>query len=266
MCDDEICQVTGAGVSRRAFGASAAAAGVAAFAASHAAAAAATVETNVDIRTPDGTCDAALYHPAGKGTWPAVLIWTDNLTLRPAFRALGARLAAQGYVVLVPNPYYRVRRAPTAGDGFDYGKAEDRAKLQALSPTMTAEGCQRDAVAFLAFLDAQPQTDKRKKAGTAGYCMGGPLSVWTAAALPARVGAVATFHGSRMATAAPTSPHKMAPLIKAEVRCAIARDDDAKAPDDKVTPEGGAGRGEAFQQRRGLCRRPRLVHAGQRHL
>jgi carboxymethylenebutenolidase len=233
MCDDDICQVPAEemSMSRRAFGLSAGAA--AALAAAHAYAAETVVEKNVDIRTADGVCDAALYHPQGTGAWPAVLIWTDNQGLRPVFREMGKRLAAQGYTVLVPNPFYRSRRAPVPGDGFDFDKAEDRAKITALSATLTPEGTTRDGVAFLAYLDAQPQTDKRKKAGVQGYCMGGPLTFRTAAALPDRIGAAMTCHGGNLVNDTPSSPHLLIPAMKAEVHCAVAQNDDMRQPDVK---------------------------------
>jgi carboxymethylenebutenolidase len=233
MCDDDICQDPDSAppLSRRAFSLSIGA--VAAFAATHAYAADATVEKSVDIKTADGVCDAALFHPAGKGKWPAVLIWTDNQGLRPVFRDIGKRLAAQGYVVLVPNPFYRSRRAPVPGDGFDFAKPEDRAQITALSATLTPDGAARDATAFLAYLDAQPQTDKRKKAGVQGYCMGGHLTFRTAAAVPGRIGAAMTFHGGGLVNDTPTSPHLLIPAMKAEVHCAVAKNDDARQPDAK---------------------------------
>ena len=191
------------------------------------------VESDVTIKTPDGNADAALYHPAGKGPWPAVLIWTDILGLRPVFRDMGKRLAAAGYVVLVPNPFYRSKRAPVVDGAFDFSKPEDRAKVMGLRQAMTDPGIDRDAAAFLGFLDAQPQTNRRRKAGVQGYCMGGPLAFRTAAAVPGRIGAVGTFHGGGLVTAEPSSPHLLIPRTKASYLIAIARNDDAKQPDAK---------------------------------
>lgn len=191
------------------------------------------VETDVMIKTPDGNADAALYHPAGKGPWPAVLIWPDILGLRPVFREMGKRLSAAGYVVLVPNPFYRSKRAPVVEGAFDFGKPEDRAKVMGLRQAMTDPGIDRDATAFAAFLDAQPQTSRRRKMGVQGYCMGGPLSFRTAAAVPDRIGAVATFHGGGLVTPDPASPHLLIPRTRATYLVDIARNDDAKQPDDK---------------------------------
>jgi carboxymethylenebutenolidase len=239
MCDDEIHQgedtlrVPELPLSRRMFGLAAAAA--ATFAADMAHAEATVIEKDVDVKTADGVADAALFYPSGKGKWPAVLIWTDIFGLRPVFRDMGKRLAAQGYVVLVPNPFYRKGRAPAVGaDAFDFSKPDDRAKLMALAGTIGGpDSVEKDAPAFLAFLDAQPQTDKKKKAGTQGYCMGGPLVYRTAAVLPDRIGGAATFHGGGLVSQTPASPHLLIPKMKAEVYSAVAANDDARAPTDK---------------------------------
>ena len=157
--------------------------------------AAGVVEREVEVPTAHGTADAVLFHPAGKGQWPAVLVWPDILGLRPVFRELGRRLAAQGYTVLVPNPFYRSKRAPVVEGTFDFGNPADRAKVFAMRGAMSDAGIDSDSIAFLKFLDAQPPTDRRRKAGVHGYCMGGPLSFRTAAAAPERIGAVASFIG-----------------------------------------------------------------------
>jgi len=232
MCDDDIHQglVQDPTISRRTFGVlGLAAAGVAgtAYAQSN------VVEQDVEVKTPDGTADAALFHPQGQGTWPAVLIWTDILGLRPVFREMGRRLAAQGYVVLVPNPFYRSARAPVVTGAFDFNNPDDRQKVMALRAAMTDDGVDRDAVAFLAFLDAQPQTDKAKKAGVQGYCMGGPLCFRTAAAVPNRIAAVGSFHGGGLVTKEPSSPHLLVGKTNAAYLVAIAQNDDMREPDAK---------------------------------
>jgi carboxymethylenebutenolidase len=199
------------------------------------AAAAAVIESDVEVRTADGTADAVLLHPTGAGPWPAVLVWPDALGLRPVFRDMGRRLAAEGYVVLVPNPYYRVRPAPVLEDGFDFSDPENRARLTPLMAGVTTEGTAVDAVAFVEFLDAQPQTDRARPVGVQGYCMGGALSVRTAAAVPGRVGAVASFHGGRLAIDRPSSPHLLIPATKAEYLIAVADNDDEADPAAKET-------------------------------
>ena len=231
MCDDDIHVglVHEPNVSRRTFGMmTVAAAGIA----SNAYAADVT-EKDVEVKTPDGVCDAVLFYPTAKGTKPAVLIWTDILGLRPVFREMGKRLAAQGHVVLVPNPFYRSRRAPVVDGAFDFTKPEDRAKLFALRGAMTNDGIDKDAVAFVAFLDAQPQTNKRKKVGVQGYCMGGPLSFRTAAAVPGRIAAVGSFHGGGLATKNPDSPHLLIPTTNAAYLVAVAQNDDKQQPEAK---------------------------------
>jgi carboxymethylenebutenolidase len=230
MCDDDIHQglTHDPNVSRRTFGMTAAA--TVALCAAPAQADAQVVERDVDVKTPDGSADSVLIHPAGQGTWPAVLIWTDILGLRPVFRQMGRRIAAQGYVVLVPNPFYRVRRAPIVDAAFDFAKPEDRAKVMPLAAALTPEGTERDATAFLAFLDSQPQTNTKAKAGVQGYCMGGPLTFRTAATLATRIGAAATFHGGSLVTDKPDSPHLLIPTMKASVYCAVADNDDKRDP------------------------------------
>ena len=234
MCDDEIHQdLVDPSISRRAFGLSAAAA--ASLAATLAHAQDTVVEKDVDVKTPDGVADAALFYPKGKGKWPAVLIWTDIFGLRPVFRDMGRRLAAQGYVVLVPNPFYRKGRATEVGaDKFDFSKPEERAKLMPIAASITGPGTvESDAPAFIAFLDSQPQTDKKKKAGTQGYCMGGPLVYRTAAIVPNRIAGAVTCHGGGLVTKTDSSPHLLIPKMKAEVYSAVAANDDARSPTDK---------------------------------
>jgi len=210
-------------------------AGIAATAGWAAAAGLDVVETNVDIKTPEGTCDAAFIYPK-TGSYPGVLIWTDAFGLRPAFRDMAKRLAAEGYSVLVPNPFYRVAKAPVFTDvaSFNFQNQADRAKLTPLMGSVNAPGAaEKDAAAYIAFLDAQKQVNKAKKIGTQGYCMGGPLIVKTAAAVSNRVGAAASFHGGGLVTANPDSPHLLAPKIKARMYFGIAANDDKQQPDAK---------------------------------
>ncbi|PHY17109.1 dienelactone hydrolase family protein [Caulobacter sp. BP25] len=229
MCDDDIHQglVHDPSVSRRAFGLmTVALTGVATVARADDT----VVEKDVEIKTPDGTADAALFYPKAKGKYPAVLLWPDVMSLRPVFRDMGRRLAAAGYVVLVPNLYYRVQKAPVIQGSFNFANPEDRAKLMPMRATVTPEGTFKDAVAYIAFLDAQPQTNKAKKVGVQGYCMGGPLSFQTAAAVPDRIAAVASFHGGGLLTAKPDSPHLLLPKTKAEYLIEIADNDDKQDP------------------------------------
>jgi len=152
------------------------------------------------------------------------------------FRDMGKRLAAQGYSVLVPNPFYRTAKAPVFSDiaSFDFDNPADRAKLPQLMGPLTAAGAaEKDAVAYVAFLSAQPQMDKKKKMGVQGYCMGGALAVRTAAAASDQIGAAASFHGGGLVTDKPESPHLLAPKIRARMYFAIAANDDERQPDAK---------------------------------
>jgi carboxymethylenebutenolidase len=192
------------------------------------------VEIDVNVKTPDGSCDAAFFHPK-TGSHPAVLIWSDAFGLRPVTRELGRRLAAEGFSVLVPNPFYRVSKAPfTDASGFNFQNPDDMANLRPLMASVNAPGnAEKDAVAYVAFLDSQKEVNTARKIGTQGYCMGGPLVVRTAATVPDRIGAGATFHGGGLVTDKPESPHLLAPKIGARMYIGIAQDDDARRPEDK---------------------------------
>jgi carboxymethylenebutenolidase len=210
---------------------SVAAAGLAA--AGSAVAAASVVVTDVEIKTPDGTCDAAFIHPAS-GSHPGVLIWTDAFGLRPSMREMGKRLAAQGYSVLVPNPFYRVGKSPFFEDASNVDFGKERGKIGPLMASVNAPGnAEKDAVAYIGFLDAQKQVNTKKKIGTQGYCMGGALVLRTAATVPDRVGAGGSFHGGGLVSDKPDSPHLLAPKIKAKMYFGIAMSDDKQQPDAK---------------------------------
>jgi len=221
-------------VPRRDFVGLSVAAGVAAATATASAAGLKVVETDVEVKTPDGTCDAAFIHPAS-GSHPGVLLWPDAFGLRPSMREMAKRLAAEGYSVLVPNPFYRISKAPfTDASTFNFANPDDMKKLGPLMGSVNAPGnAEKDAVAYVAFLDAQKPVNKSKKIGTQGYCMGGPLVVKTAAALPDRIGAGGSFHGGGLVTDKPESPHLLAPKIKARMYFGIASNDDMRQPDAK---------------------------------
>ena len=190
--------------------------------------------TNVDVKTPDGTCDATFIHPT-TGSHPAVIIWPDAFGLRPAMVDMGKRIAADGYSVLVPNPYYRMTKAPGIEmAGFNFQNQADMAKLRPLMGSIGAAGAaEKDAAAFVAFLDAQKPVNAAKKIGTQGYCMGGPLVFRTMAAVPNRLGAGGSFHGGGLVTDQPTSPHLMIPKMKGRLYVAVASNDDSRQPDAK---------------------------------
>jgi carboxymethylenebutenolidase len=222
-------------LSRREFVTMSVAAGLAVAAGSASAADLPVTETNVQVKTPDGVCDAAFIHPTS-GSHPAVIIWPDAFGLRPSMRDIGKRIAAEGYAVLVPNPFYRVAKAPVIADpsSFSFSNPTDRAKLTPLMGSIGAAGAaEKDVAGFITFLDAQPQVNKAKKIGTQGYCMGGPLVMRTAAAAPDRIGAGASFHGGGLVTDAPTSPHLLVPKMKARMYIGVASNDDKAQPDAK---------------------------------
>ena len=235
MCElddmEEFASRTG-GVSRRQFNALALGAGVA-LAFTRSANAADSTGSDVEIKTPDGVCDAYFVRPA-KGKHPAVLTWPDIFGLRPASKQMATRLASAGYAVLVINPFYRVKKAPTAPEHADFNDPATRESLLALAGTLSPATAATDAKAFVEFLDSQASVDTRRKMGTTGYCMGGSFVLRTAAAYPNRVGAGATFHGGGLVTDKLDSPHLLIDKMKAQFLVAIAENDDARQPEAKT--------------------------------
>jgi carboxymethylenebutenolidase len=183
---------------------------------------------DVTVATPDGTADCFFVHPT-TGTAPGVLVWPDIFGMRPAFRQMATRLAETGYAVLVVNPFYRVKKAPTA----DKGSATPIPDLLPLAKQLTETTQMTDARAFIGWLDRQPSVARNRRMGTQGYCMGGPIAMRTAAAVPDRVGAVASFHGGGLVTDMPNSPHLLVAKTKAQLLIAIADNDDMRAPNEK---------------------------------
>src|SRR5256885_16525978 len=195
--------------------------------------AAAVTESDVSVTTPDGAADCYFVHPA-TGTAAGVLVWPDIFGLRPAVRQMGKRLAENGYSVLVVNPFYRVKKAPTA----DNGAATPIQQLMPLARARNEATQMTDAKAFIAWLDQQSSVAKNRKIGTQGYCMGGPIAFRTAAAVPNRVGAIASFHGGGLVTTNPNSPHLQAAKTKAQLLIAIAAHDDQRSANDKTLMKG----------------------------
>jgi carboxymethylenebutenolidase len=216
------------GVSRRRFGALTVGTGLASLLAPLANAL--TVEeAEVEIETPDGTADAYLVHPA-RGAHPGVLVWPDIFGLRPAFRQMGKRLAQSGYSVLVVNPFYRTKKAPTSQHA-DFDDPATRQALIALMNSLTTQTVVTDAKAFIPYLDSQRSVHKQRKMATTGYCMGGPFTFRTAATFPDRIGAGASFHGANLVTDGPDSPHLLVSRMKAEYLICIAENDDRRQPE-----------------------------------
>jgi carboxymethylenebutenolidase len=188
----------------------------------------AVTDAEVTVTTPDGTADCYFVHPS-TGTAPAVLVWPDIFGLRPAFRQMAKRLAESGYSVLVVNPFYRVKKSPVA----ENGAATPIPQLLPLAQALNETTHMTDAKAFIAWLDRQPPVARNRRVGTQGYCMGGPIAFRTAAAVPDRVGAVASFHGGGLVTNAANSPHLQASKTKAQFLIAVAANDDQRSPDEK---------------------------------
>jgi carboxymethylenebutenolidase len=219
-------------LSRRRFGAMSAGLGFVAML-PRAANAAEVTEREVEIKTSDGTADAYFVHPA-KGKYPAVIVWPDIFGLRPAFRQMARRLAESGYAVLVPNPFYRLKRAPTSPPGANLQDEATRNMLMGMSRSLTPDTQVSDTQAFIGWLDGQAPVDRKRKMGTTGYCMGGPITMRAAAAFPDRIGAGASFHGGGLATDKPDSPHLLVPKMRAQYLIAIAANDDEREPNAKV--------------------------------
>jgi carboxymethylenebutenolidase len=231
--DEDLKKYTAGGsVSRRGFGALSLGAGMA-FLLPRSLDAVAVTESEVKIKTPDGTADCYFVHPAS-GAAAAVVIWPDILGLRPAFRQMGKRLAESGYSVLVVNPFYRQKAAPVVAAGASFSDPAVRNAVMPLAQALNATTHATDAKAFIGWLDTQASVDKRKKVGTMGYCMGGPIVMRTAAAVPDRVGAGASFHGGGLVTKGTDSPHLLIPTMKASFLIAIAENDDQREPESKT--------------------------------
>jgi carboxymethylenebutenolidase len=183
---------------------------------------------HVTIRTRDGACPAHVFTPAGEGPWPAAIIYMDALAIRPTLLDMGQRLADHGYVVLLPDLFYRHGPYEPLVPKDVFASPEARKVLAPLMASTDARRVAEDTAAFLAYLDGRADV-AGGKVGVVGYCMGGAMALTVAATYPDRVAAAASFHGGNLATDAETSPHRLAPKIKARVYVAGA-DQDAHYP------------------------------------
>ena len=261
MCDDKLPNMGDrpyTELTRRRFAALGAAAAGLTGVAGQAFAQAAVTERDVTIRTPDGACDAVLFTPTGAGRWPGVLFWPDAGGLRQVKRDMGRRMASQGYVVLVVNPYYRTDKA-AAMAALNTQVPAEAAKRTAARAAMTPEAVVRDARTFVAYLDRLPQTSNAK-VGVQGYCMGGALSIRTAAAMPNRIGAVGSFHGGNgLVSQDPNSPHLLIAKTNARYLFATAKNDDEMDPSIKgglsaaLYQAGRPGIVDVYQANHGWC-------------
>lgn len=191
-----------------------------------------TTVAEIDVPTPDGTADCYFAHPL-TGAHPAVVIWPDARGIRNTYRQLALRLAESAYSVLVVNPYYRGHRGPVLPDGTDPRQGNVMEILRPLLADLSPETELTDAETMVEFLDTQDVVDTGRQMGTLGFCLGGPATFRTAARIPERVGAGSSFHGVRLVTDEPTSPHLLVPQMDAGFLIAIAEDDDENDPEAK---------------------------------
>jgi len=188
--------------------------------------------SRIEITTADGTCPSYVFRPAaGSGPWPAVLVYMDGVGIRPAMLDLGVRLAKSGYFVLLPDLYYRSGPYEAMDPRTIFGDPEQRKLLsEKFSSMISPAKIMSDTRAFIDYLASEPDV-QAGGIGVTGYCMGGLMALTAAGTFPERIVAAASFHGGRLATDAPESPHLLAPKIKARVYVAGATDD-ASFPDE----------------------------------
>lgn len=180
----------------------------------------------ITIKTKDGDCPAQVYRPAGTGPWPAVLMYMDGIGIRPTMLELGERLATYGYFVLLPDLYYR--SGPYEPMGAEIFADPEKRKLlfSKFMSLATPENIMSDTRAFIDYFATQ-QDVKSGKIGTTGYCLGGFMSLTAAGTYPESVVAAASYHGGRLATDAPDSPHLLASKMTARVYVAGAIEDES---------------------------------------
>ncbi|MHA7820284.1 MAG: dienelactone hydrolase family protein [Erythrobacter sp.] len=187
----------------------------------------------VRFDTADGQMDAFFVHPV-KGAYPGVILWPDIASLRESKREMARRLAGEGYAVLVLNPYYRDRTGEQWPDFAAFIEDDGFEKVGPWREKHTADAIASDASAAVAWLDAQEAVDPKRGIGVQGYCMGGPLTVWSAAGVPNRIKAAASFHGGGLVREGdPLSPHRTLDRAEAAFLIAVAQDDDAEDPEAK---------------------------------
>jgi carboxymethylenebutenolidase len=186
------------------------------------------IEKQIDVKTADGVEDCDLFYPDENGRWPGIIMYTDIGGRRDTFADMAKRLASEGYVVLLPNPFYRLSRAPVYRD-FKFGTESTTARMGEVRKFVSPAGIASDAHALVGYLLALKQVNG--KIGTVGYCMGGGMSMRTAAAEPEKVAAAASFHGSQLASDAPDSPHTLASKIKAQMYFGFAIEDRTMPPE-----------------------------------
>jgi len=190
------------------------------------------VARQVSIPTASGTISGWFYHP-GEGRHPAVIMWPDIVGIRAASKAMGERLADEGYAVIVPDPYWRDEGHATFADFADFMESDGFATVTPYRDKLTPDAVSGDAKAIVAWLDAQDAVDTARGIGANGHCMTGSWTVYAANAVPERVTVAASMHGGGLVTDSPQSPHRML-VPTASYLIAIGQNDDAKEPDAKT--------------------------------
>jgi carboxymethylenebutenolidase len=183
------------------------------------------IEQNIDIRTADGTADGVLVRPEGKEELPAVIVLTDIWGIRLAFVDLAKRIAERGYVVLLPNIFYRSAKAPVFPAPGDFQEPRTRERIGEITRPLTPDAMERDGSAYVDFLASQPAVSGQM--GVVGFCFAGPFALRTAAARPDRIGAAASFHGGGLYKEEETSPHRVLPRVKARLYFGHATNDNS---------------------------------------
>ena len=181
------------------------------------------IEQQLDMPTGDGLADALLYRPTENDEWPGVLHLTDIGGIRPSHCQMAQLVASLGYVVMIPNVFYRTGRPPLFTTPFKPGDEESMKRFAELSKPLTPEAMQSDVAAYVDFLAAQPSV--LGKIGVVGYCFTGKMAMYAAALRPEKVKAIATFHGGGLYSDSPASPHRMLPEVRARLYFGHASND-----------------------------------------
>lgn len=197
----------------------------------------------VTVRTRDGECPMHVFTPEGAGKWPGVIFFMDGLGIRQTLFDMGQRLADGGYVVLLPDMFYRAGPYEPLDPIKIFAGGSVREAIAHLFASIDNKKAAQDTEAFLAYLDTRDDV-AGTKVGTTGYCMGGAMSLWAAGTYPERVAAAASFHGGNLAFDGELSPHLLTPRMKARVYVAGADNDDSYPPEmeerlDKALTEAG---------------------------
>ncbi|KAA6465254.1 dienelactone hydrolase family protein [Acidobacteria bacterium AB60] len=187
------------------------------------------IETGIGIRTPDGTSEGLLYLPEEHGSWPGILFLTDIIGIRASQRAMAARICSEGYVVLMPNLYYRAGKPPLFEKGTKMGDEKFTRRMGEILSQMTPDAIDQDNCSYVDYF-CQQASVMEVPFGALGLCVSGSTVLRMAAARPDQIGAGASFHGGRLYTDAPTSPHRLLPRIKARLYFGHAVNDRSMPP------------------------------------